>query len=127
MRDSVAGSLAGSIEEGIMNGTGSIGDYIVIVLLAAGIVALGAEDLSRSFRGASLGGKNQPVLQGLREDLSTEMTEGVPVEKLAPQTEEDVRARYPFKIKRTTPKKEPEERKEPSTITNRVKRVFGME
>ncbi len=81
-------------------------DYIFIVLIAAGVAVLGAEELRREhdlgswksgFEERDTG--ERELIAESREDLSSEFASGAKAEELRAKTEESKRARYSWKDK----------------------------
>lgn len=114
---------------------GPLFDRIIIILIALGVVILGAKDLSYLRNGLSLGqiaqvgNGGRPVFSELQEDLSSAFSDGVPVEKLTAQTDKDLRARYPFTFQRDSDqlaiKSEDRGSEEKLSLVARLKRLFG--
>jgi hypothetical protein len=112
---------------------GPMFDRIIIILIALGVVILGAKDLSYLRNGLSLQQVSQvggrPVFSELQEDLSTAFSDGVPVEQLTAQTDKDLRARYPFTFQRDSDqfaiKSEDRGDEEKLSLVARLKRLFG--
>ncbi|MCB0328154.1 MAG: hypothetical protein KDD70_00785 [Bdellovibrionales bacterium] len=104
-------------------------DYVFIVLLASGVTALGANELSKTQK-LPRGGEGA-VLFEMREDLSTRLYEGAPLEELAPKDLDDVKARYPWVISTPGAKEEfgssrKEEPEQAGSFMSRVKRLLGL-
>ncbi|NBW39919.1 hypothetical protein EBR25_02840 [bacterium] len=117
------------------NNSGPILDRVVIILIAIGVVILGAKDLAHLR--SDLAMKNprldmsgtRSVLTELRADPSTSFSDGVPVEKLTAKTDSEVRARYPFTFHkendRFSIRAEDRASDENLSLTARLKRLFG--
>lgn len=109
---------------------GSRFDYAVIILIAAGVTLLGGNELAKNHSKLQKKEQQQPVMTELREDLSAQLLEGAPLEQLTANSEQELRARYPFSIERPIAdpamvKSEGEE--ERPTVAVRLKRMLGME
>ena len=79
-----------------MSDKGPFIDYLCIVLVALGIVALGAEALVREQQSRSGKEGAAIAIAEFREDLSSRLAEGAAADEVAPQSEDERKARYPW-------------------------------
>ncbi|MCI5064745.1 hypothetical protein MRY87_03355 [bacterium] len=107
---------------------GTLLEYSIIVLLATGITVLGAHDLSLSKKVDAVAGSgaDRPVITTFLEDPSTLLTEGTPAEQIAPKSESEAKARYPWGGSAERVRKGPVPQDDAPERVTVMKRVDGL-
>ncbi|MCB0321031.1 MAG: hypothetical protein KDD60_08905 [Bdellovibrionales bacterium] len=113
-----------------MKGQPCLYDYTAILLISAGIVALGVHELYQ--KNGSYGGRNsksgdQVVMQQLEEDLSGEFAKGAPKVALEQRTENQRRASYEWEKAESSKSSSSSSESSPRSVVGSVTReVKGL-